>query len=158
MSMSQRQALVIVQKKHGKHGAVRDSGRRSSQLQRDYHREQIAALGKKPEDLNMWDQAFPDTMTLGEYRGLVRARRAEENEWRNERDKHVGKTNYRRYAVGRLGENLLGLGRLFFTEGEGDTWEEALANAKLLPPAKPKRAVPTCKKCQAEHWPFQTCA
>lgn len=152
--MTQQQALKVLQAKHGKNAAWRDNGKRSSPEMRQYHKDQIAALGPKPE-APMW-QRQADTMTIGEFRALYREYCVAADAWKKERDQHWSAQRHYRYTVGKV-FTLHGIGSGISVEGEGDTWEHALTNAGYKLPEKRERPVPTCKKCSAEHWPFQAC-
>lgn len=153
--MTRNQALALIQKKYGKRAAMRDTGKRSGPELRNYHADQIAALGARPIEPSVYTQ--PKTMTLGEFRELLTAHRAAADEHKKERDRHWSGQHRYRFSVGHLSESILNIGPAYFIDGQGDSWEEALRAAGYKLPEKKARPVPTCRKCDGEHWPFQPC-
>lgn len=153
--MTQQQALKLLRAKYGKEAAIRDKGVRSGPDLRAYHSAQRAALGERPAAPDVWKT--PDDMTMAEYRQLLREHRQKADDYKKAHDHHMFGAMRYRYEVGTL-THMRGLGNAFHIRGSGDTWDAALDAAGVTLPEKQARPVPTCKKCNAEHWPFQACA
>lgn len=121
---SQRAALQEAVRRWGARGAVRDAGAARAttpESRAAAHLELRAHIATEPKFTKLAD--WPETATVGEYRSALREHNLKHLAWKERRSELWRQTYNRRYAVG-----VISLG--FEIKGEGDTWDEAFANAK----------------------------
>lgn len=128
--MTKKQALALVRQKFGRSGWVEDRGGSSSPEARAWAREEQARNPKPvPPDIRDRD-AWPDSMTLGEFRAAVQQQQKEYKAWKPANDRLWSQANRYRYRVGAL-TSRYGFAHVL---GEGDSWEEAVRNAGIPTP------------------------
>lgn len=131
--LSKAKALELCQMAWGKNAAIEDmsAARAGTPESRAEASEQLKKLrgGKKEWPGLQNTVAFPDTMSLGEYRKALKDFNAAAAVWRAMESDAVSRAMRMRYKVG----TVMG-GFAFHIKGSGDTWEEALTKAGVLQP------------------------
>lgn len=118
---TQKQAIAALQAMYGKEAAYRINKKAATPAERDAAREQLPALRERVEQAKLaMENKRKELLQDPQYQRLVQ-------DWRDAndaRERACSKVRSRRITIGKAN-------KLFFhVTGEGDTWDEALAEAR----------------------------